>query len=61
MVVVVVVAGEAVLSIKEESESGECVSDGEQDPSVWKWFKLEQHNGYAHGASAIEIELCDSI
>jgi len=29
-------AVEEVLSVKEESEIGECGSDGEQDPSVWK-------------------------
>jgi len=54
-------AVEEVLSVKKESESSECCSDGEQDPSVWKWCKLEQHNGCAYGACAIEIELCDSI
>lgn len=31
------VLDEEVLSVKEESETSERGSDGEQDPTVWKW------------------------
>lgn len=33
----IVIADEEILSIKEKSKTSECISDGKQDPIVWKW------------------------